>query len=704
MALAAIPLILLLLGYLLSVEFEHSQRLRGEVDKSYQARLGINQVLMLHQDIETGQRGYVMTGDPSFLEPFEAARTSIGESLSRLRRNHQGEEIAREVDRLRTLSTAKLRFSEETVRTRQAGDSEQALAMIKSGRGKTIMDAIRHRIARIDAAEQARLQASTDRAEASRIWSQRLTFGLLTALAILLFAAAWANNRSMRAKQVALRRLQDLSIRQEAIFDSAKDGMITLNASGSIESLNPAAARMYGYETQDLVRRDVGLLFEIAPDQGQIETFLKRLQNRRLDDLGRVQEFWAKRRDGTTFPTEVAISPVPLANGTRYLAVIRDLTDRKQIEQMKSEFVSTVSHELRTPLTSIMGSLGMLAGGAAGTLPDKAARLIDIAFSNSERLVRLINDILDIEKIEAGRMNFSVHAVPLPSLLDQAIQANRAYAEGLGVELILDPLPEDASVLADYDRMMQVITNLISNAAKYSPRDGEVRITVQPLDRRFRITVADQGPGIPEDFRPRIFSKFAQADATDTRQKGGTGLGLSIVKEIVTRLGGEVSFDSIEGKGTCFHVDLPAVEQGPAIKATDADLQPLDSPGGARILHVDDDPDMLRLVASAFEGKAEILSTPSVHEAKAAILRFHFDAVILDIALPDGNGLDLIPLLRSGQSPTPIVIFTAQDADPTLAASVDAVLTKSRASLQLLVETVDLCLPALGMRRRKGES
>src|SRR5205085_72927 len=196
-----------------------------------------------------------------------------------------------------------------------------------------------------------------------------LTYGLLAVLAALLFAASWSTARSARAKRFALQRMEDLAARQEAIFTNAKDGIITLNSSGSIESLNPAAARLYGYDPSELIRRDVGILFEVAPDQGQIETFLKRLQRRRSGDVGRIEEFWGRRSDGSTFPSDVAISPVPLADGLRYVAIVRDATERKQIEQMKSEFVSTVSHELRTPLTSIAGSLGLLAGGAGGELP-----------------------------------------------------------------------------------------------------------------------------------------------------------------------------------------------------------------------------------------------------------------------------------------------------------------------------------------------
>jgi len=686
-ALAAIPVILLLLAGLLSQEFTRSQRLREDVDRSYQARFEIQRMLSLHQDLEIGQRGFLVTGDPSFLEPYRAARRQVERSISSVgQRLGPDSPLQRELPHLKALSTAKIAVTDLCVQLQLGGDRAKAQALVSTGRGKALMDDIRKHVALMDADEQRRLQSAVHNADVARQRSQDLTYGLLAVLAALLFAASWSTARSARAKRFALQRMEDLAARQEAIFTNAKDGIITLNSSGSIESLNPAAARLYGYDPSELIRRDVGILFEVAPDQGQIETFLKRLQRRRSGDVGRIEEFWGRRSDGSTFPSDVAISPVPLADGLRYVAIVRDATERKQIEQMKSEFVSTVSHELRTPLTSIAGSLGLLAGGAGGELPQKAARLIKIAHSNSERLVRLINDILDIEKIESGKIAFNAVPVPLAPLLEQALQANRAFADGFGVTLKLEPVAEGAVVIADPDRLMQVMTNLISNAAKFSPEGGVIAISAMPLDRRYRICVADSGPGIPEEFRGRIFSKFAQADSSDTRQKGGTGLGLSIVREIVTRLGGSVSFDNPAEGGTVFKVDLPAEDRLPTGASAAA--------GRHRLLHVDDDPDVLRVVASAFEGKAEMLSVPSLTAAQALLRTAPVDLLILDVALADGNGLDLLPELDRRRERIPVVVFTAQDAAPELAARVAAVLTKSRASLERLVETVEGLLAA----------
>lgn len=689
-AIIAIPALLFGVTQLLSREFDESQAQRAAVERSFSTRALLIELLSLHQDLETGQRGYVIAEDERFLGPYTYARASIERKFSELEGSIDARSALRvRLPALREASAAKIGLAMQGVEAVRRGQGEAARAIVASGEGKRWMDRLRAAIASMDRIERDELARREALANESRIRLQRTAFGLQAALILLLAAAAWAVVRSMRAWRRALILAEDLGTRQAAIFENAKDGMLTINPSGGIESINPAAARMYGYAAEELLRRDVGMLFEAAPDRGEIETFLTRLQARRSGERGRVQEFWSRRKDGTTFLADVAISPVPLADGIRYVAVMRDVTERKQVEQMKTEFVSTVSHELRTPLTSIAGSLGLLAGGAVGELPERARRLVTIAYDNCQRLVRLINDILDVEKIESGKMAFALQPVPLRALIETTVQANAPYAESHGVTVAIDPGPEEAAVLADPDRLVQVVTNLLSNAIKFSPDGETVTIAVTALDRRYRISIADRGPGISDEFRERIFGKFAQADSSDTRQKGGTGLGLSITREIVRRLGGEVGYDDNPGGGTVFHVDLPAVPSAlhvhdtaltvPARRASDGHL-PL-------VLHVDDDPDMLRVVATAFEGRAQVHSTPSVEEASAAVRRFRYDAAVLDIGMADGSGLDLLPLFDQQDAPTPVIVFTAQDPPRELASKVDAVLVKSRASLDRLVET-----------------
>ncbi len=253
------------------------------------------------------------------------------------------------------------------------------------------------------------------------------------------------------------------------------------------------------------------------------------------------------------------------------LRALNYAVERKTLERLKDEFISTVSHELRTPLTSISGSLGLLVGQWAGKLPKPAARLVAIAHANSQRLVRLVNDILDIEKVASGHVMFNLRRVSIRPLLEQVIEDNRGFAEDYGVRIRLSASSADDDVSTDPDRLAQVVTNLLSNAVKFSPPGGEVVVGVETNKSFVRISVRDHGAGIPAGFKPRIFEKFAQADATNSRQKGGTGLGLSIVKQIVERLGGKVSFDDAAGGGVIFYVDLPAwadaVNSGNDLKA-----------------------------------------------------------------------------------------------------------------------------------------
>ena len=343
------------------------------------------------------------------------------------------------------------------------------------------------------------------------------------------------------------------------------------------------------------------------------------------------------------------------------LRALRYATERKRLERLKDEFVSTVSHELRTPLTSISGSLGLLMGNAAGDLPKPMARLLAIAHTNSQRLVRLVDDILDIEKMEAGRVVFNFSRVEVRTLVAQAIEANRGFAEGYGVRVRLGEALTAADVRADPDRLLQVVTNLLSNAIKFSPPDSEVVVAIEKGVDVVRLTVRDHGQGIPVDFRPLIFEKFAQADAGDARQKGGTGLGLSIVKQIVDRLSGEVGFADAPGGGTIFHVQLPCWDHVASL-AIDREAKP----DATRLLLCEDDLDTaLTLRAQLRQVGFATDFAYSVSEALARAEATQYHAILVDIHLPDGDGVSLIVRLRElpQYRDTPIVVVSA-DTNP----------------------------------------
>jgi two-component system, sensor histidine kinase and response regulator len=239
-------------------------------------------------------------------------------------------------------------------------------------------------------------------------------------------------------------------------------------------------------------------------------------------------------------------------------ALTLDISQRREVERLKDEFVSTVSHELRTPLTSIRGALGLLEGGVTGSLPEEALGMVQIARVNADRLIRLINDLLDLEKIEAGKLELKIAPLSAPQLVASTLDGLRAAADAVGVELRAAAVAPEI-VRGDEDRLVQVLTNLVSNAIKFSPRNGVIDIRVEAAAAaRVRFSVSDHGAGIPEAHRARLFSKFHQVDSSNTRGKGGTGLGLAISKAIVEQHGGEIGLYSRVGHGSTFWFELPS--------------------------------------------------------------------------------------------------------------------------------------------------
>jgi len=339
--------------------------------------------------------------------------------------------------------------------------------------------------------------------------------------------------------------------------EACPSGMLMTDRSGAILMLNTGIERLFGYSRDELIGQSVDILVPTKLRTQHEHWRAEYALRPKTRQMGAGSDLFGRRKDRTEFAVEVTLNPVNGRDGTLVLSVVTDISARKRAESLKDEFVSTVSHELRTPLTSISASLGMLVGNRAGKLPDAVLRLLTIAYKNSQRLVRLVNDILDIEKMESGQVVFVMRRLDVRPLVEQAIEASRPHAESLGVTIRMDPSSASAEVRADPDRLVQVVTNLLSNAVKFSPSGTEVTVSIAAAAKTARIAVRDHGPGIPANFRERIYEKFAQADATDTRQKGGTGLGLSIVKGIVSRLEGATGFSDAPGGGTIFYVELP---------------------------------------------------------------------------------------------------------------------------------------------------
>lgn len=359
----------------------------------------------------------------------------------------------------------------------------------------------------------------------------------------------------------ALASVQASEQRINAIVEAAQDAYIAVDQRGIILDWNGAAERMFGWGRNEAVgwplselvlperyRASLGQALRAFRQTGHLAMLDQRLERQVID------------RQGREFTIEMTAALAGQGEDAFFSVFLHDISERKRVEQMKNEFISTVSHELRTPLTSIQASLAMLADGMAGELPPDALRLITIASQSSERLVRMVNDLLDIQKIEAGQMHFEARAQPLLPVAERALAAMEGHARKAGVLLRHDWDAGAAAIAAsiDADRMEQVLTNLLSNAIKFTPTGKSVTLGLAHTPGKVRLLVLDEGPGIAPEFQQRVFQRFAQADGADSRTRGGTGLGLAISKAIIEEHGGTIGFSTAPDRGTRFVVELPA--------------------------------------------------------------------------------------------------------------------------------------------------
>jgi len=339
-------------------------------------------------------------------------------------------------------------------------------------------------------------------------------------------------------------------------LEHASIGMTVQGPNGRWLRVNKALAQLLGYTQEELLQQNFRTITH--PDDLQTsEHLVRQLLSGEIETCSLEKRYM--RKNGDTVWTQLSASAVRNPDGSAkfLVAQIQDITERLEVERVKNELISTVSHELRTPVTSIRGALGLLAGTMADELPPKVNKLIDIANKNSERLILLVNDMLDIDKIASGKMPFDMRRECLGPLIVSAIENNQPYADRFGVTIVTNADDVSALVSVDPARLHQVMSNLLSNAAKFSPTDGQVDVTVAMHDQTCRVSVRDHGQGISAEFAPLIFGKFSQADSSATRTKYGSGLGLYISREIIVQMGGTIGFDSEPNKGATFWIELP---------------------------------------------------------------------------------------------------------------------------------------------------
>ena len=493
--------------------------------------------------------------------------------------------------------------------------------------------------------------------------------------------------RSERVKSRTSEKLRLMDAHMSVILNAATEGILIVDEDRNIVWVNPAFRRMFGLTTVDLIGRQTDeLRGELQNKILEPETFWARNMEIYADPQCTVQDELVElsRPDGAS----LARSSVPISSSTgTYLGrlwIYRDVTRARAAERAKAEFVSVVSHELRTPLTSIQGSLGLLASGKVAELDERAKELIGIAEHNTRRLVHLINDILDLEKIESGALELQLDSMDIRTAVDEATSSVSSLAESLGIEIQNNVVSR--FVTADSDRIVQVLVNLIGNAIKYSEAGGVVKISARS-DRKLgtTITVSDQGPGIPADKLDAIFGRFEQVDSSDSRKKGGTGLGLAICRSIVSQHGGRIWVDSALGSGSQFHFSLPSAN----VSIETAEVR------AGRVLIVEDDNSLGSVIHRSLELAG--IDSRVVTDGISGITEFKVDparVLVVDVDLPDISGLTMISALRSfcARENARVFIYSANEvSDDDLKEIndlVEAVLLKTKCGVDELVERV----------------
>ncbi len=699
-------------------------------------------------EAEAGQRGYLVTNDLNYLEPYNEAKSKVEDLVEHL--------IALTVDNpqqtnrfkvLRQLIKSKFDLLEELIQIQRKAGFEAARVRVLNNGGRAQMENIRNKIAEIVEDENILLRERTEKVEdhLRRASNQLLMFTVAAAIFQSILAILGAV--SLKSRQRALAKLR-------AVLNSMDEGLIQTDSSGNVSYINPAAERMLALTKQKARGLALSEVFKIVDDsedksepminreqlvrgnEGQIINFdgarmfvqytgapindgnayegavisfqdITEVHQSELElaerearitaivdfaadgiftvagegvietanraahhlfgyssseligmnissllpefALGKTSELHTGERtisaglelngiskNGKQIPIELTMSIVNLGNRNIVTGIVRDIAERKEVERRVSEFYSTVSHELRTPLTSIRGSLGLLEGGRAGTLSERATQLVIIARLESDRLIRLINDILDIRKIEAGKFELNVKEFSPDQIIRQTVDAMASLISEHDIQIKTE-IAKSLPMKGDPDRIVQVLTNLLSNAIKFSPRDSEMVLAVDyPSENLCRFSVTDRGNGIAPEHVHKLFGLFQQLDASDSRSKGGTGLGLAISKAIVEQHGGNIFVDTQLGHGSTFSFTLPVDTVQPQI-VKQTNKQKI-------ALIIEDDRQLCAILTDVLQEQGfTSISKHDVADSKEFLLNQSApDVILLDIGLPDGNGFELM--------------------------------------------------------------
>ena len=483
-------------------------------------------------------------------------------------------------------------------------------------------------------------------AQNKQIWGLWLGAIVISVLALFFLVKKLqkATAHSLQKQQQALRWSEQ---RLKALF-SLSPLPILLNrmADGAFIESNSAMEHLVGYSQQELAALSYwDLTPEIYADDEQ-----KQLES--LQQKGRYGPYRKQYRHKDGHLIDIELNGVRFENPageSMIWTIVMDLTERSKLDKMKDEFIATVSHELRTPLTSIAGSLSLVLAGAAGELTEKSRKMLSIAERNSKRLTMLVNDLLDMEKLAAGKVAFFPEIIPLQTLLQDAMEQNKPYADRHQTQLLLADVPAVA-IYADPSRIQQVLTNLISNAVKFSPAGSQVCIQTEPGKDKVRIGIQDEGPGLSQQEIGSLFQRFSQLNNSTTKQAEGTGLGLAICREIIHQSGGTIGVDSVPGQGACFWFELPIAETSALHSCSE------------KVLVVEDDADVAGMLSVMLQQEGfEADWAPDTTSAWQLLSKHSYRLLTLDLRLQNEHGSDFFLRLRDtiATRDLPVLVISA---------------------------------------------
>jgi PAS domain S-box-containing protein len=472
------------------------------------------------------------------------------------------------------------------------------------------------------------------------------------------FVATRAIFRDITKMKKAENALRESEERYRAIFDGASDGFLAADMkTNKLVFANPKMCEMTGYSLKELLELSVPDMHPKKEVSFVIEQITKQLQG----ELHVAKEIPVLRKDKTVLYCDIRGKVIEIEGQRCMVGIFRDVTERRQVEGMKDQFVSMVSHELRTPLTSIRASLGLLASGVIGALPEKGQRMLDIAVTNTDRLVRLINDILDSERLASGKTPMQKKQCSTAQLVKQASDVMKPMAEKAGVSLSVES--QDAELWADPDRIVQALTNLISNAIKFSSKGSKICVAAERKENQMLFKVQDEGQGIPPDKLGLLFERFQQLDSSDAREKGGSGLGLSISRSIIEQHNGKIWVESTVGKGSIFLFTLPLTPETQILAQPEATTE---AQSAGKVLIIEDDPDLVNILKAMLQ-RHDIQLYIALTGEKGITLskQLRPDMIVLDLGLPDMDGSAVVHALREDNTLRliPLVVYTVRELD-----------------------------------------